>query len=355
VVYALAGLQAVVTLGWMAYAYFQPILLDRFGLTAFTGPLALYLGLAGTTLAPFVGALGDRVAQRNAGRVPLIVAGGLLAGVTFVAVASTVSASPVGSVRWLLLALIALWIAAMTVLQAPALSLLPGSANEQRWPIVTSPLVVATVLPVALWPVVRNALGQLGGPPVFFAGGVAVVAAVLALRRAVSTTSLATANTGSKGADTVAQVRLMLAALAFVLGGISAFVTRLAAEVVPGLLAVNVTSSQPPTELLSAMTMGASAIFAPSLAPVAVAAGNRTSLIVSVIGAVLCVAAAPLCGSVLTAAAVAVVMGAALAMHLDCALPCAFEVLPSRRCGLSAGLYLGGIFAGSQLALLWMS
>ena len=48
-VYALAGMQLVVTLGWMAYAQFQPQLLRLFGLSAFATPLAVYIGFTGAT------------------------------------------------------------------------------------------------------------------------------------------------------------------------------------------------------------------------------------------------------------------------------------------------------------------
>ena len=51
----------------------------------------------------------------------------------------------------------------------------------------------------------------------------------------------------------------------------------------------------------------------------------------------------------LTATIVAVLTGGALAVFLDCALPFAFELLPSNAFGLSSGLYIGGAFAGSGL------
>jgi hypothetical protein len=46
---------------------------------------------------------------------------------------------------------------------------------------------------------------------------------------------------------------------------------------------------------------------------------------------------------------VALVIGGALAVFLDCALPFAFELLPSDAFGLSSGLYLGGAFACSRI------
>ena len=45
-------------------------------------------------------------------------------------------------------------------------------------------------------------------------------------------------------------------------------------------------------------------------------------------------------------------LGAALALNLDCALPVAFGGSSGLRTGLTAGLYLGGVMAGSEAALL---
>jgi hypothetical protein len=44
--------------------------------------------------------------------------------------------------------------------------------------------------------------------------------------------------------------------------------------------------------------------------------------------------------------------GAALALNLDCALPVAFGGSSGLRTGLTAGLYLGGVMAGTEAALL---
>jgi hypothetical protein len=348
-VYALSGLQVVVTIAWMAYADFQPKLLEGFALTALASPLAIYLGLTGSILAPLVGSLSDRVARRSGDRIPVIASGGLLAGATFVAVASTAIAQPVGVLRYVLVGLIGLWVAAMTVLQAPALSLLPQSASSRDWPLVASPLVVATVLPAALWPFVRQSLDRLGGPSVFVATGVVLVIATLALRR-VSTVPTATAP-ANRGVALrgLSGARIARWVVAFALGVVSAVVTLLASTVVPGILAGSLGSGDAARGLLRAVPLGASALLAPSLARFAVASGKWTALGASVVTAVLCAAAAPLCGSVFAAVIVALLIGGALAVYLDSALPVAFELLPSDAFGLAAGLYLGGAFAGSRL------
>jgi hypothetical protein len=354
-VYALAALQLVVTLGWMIYASFQASLLERFGFASFEGLLSLYLGLAGATLAPLVGGIGDRIAGRGGHRFPLVVAGGLLAGATFVAVAATVAAQPLGALRWLLLGLVLLWIAAMTILQAPVLSLLPSASRSDRWPVVVSPLVVATVLPTVLWPAARGALERLGGPTAFLAGGALVLAATFALRGAFQAPDVALAS--APGASPLERVGTERSGRAFVgiifaVGIASAFVTRLASDVVPAILASRLGSGGSTLALLSATTLGAATLLAPSLGALGAAVGSPRSLVWSLVVAVICGSLAPLCSSIASAGAVSVVLGAALALHLDSALPFSLGSLSLDRAGLSAGLYLGGVFAGSQLAVL---
>jgi hypothetical protein len=342
-------MQLVVTSGWMAYAQFQPKLLERFGLTVLASPLALYLRLTGSILSPVVGWLGDRVARRGGARVPVMVTGGLLAGAIFIAVALTTAAQPAGPLRWLLIGLIACWVAAMTVLQAPALSLLPVTAPAERWPVVASPLVVATVLPMALWPFVQEALDRRGGPLVFVGGGVALVIATLALRGTANVSPVEAPTPFRTGAAGVFGTSIASALVVFLLGSVSALVTQLAGIVVPGILAARLGAGEAARGVIAAIPLGASAIVAPSVAPLTVASGKQVALVASVATTILCGIAAPLCGSILTATIVALVIGGALAVFLDCALPFAFELLPSDAFGLSSGLYLGGAFACSRI------
>jgi len=350
--YTLAALQLVVTLGWMAYGHFMPSLLERFGLSALSGLLSVYLVLAGATFAPLIGSVGDRIASRGGKRFPLVVTGGLFAGITFLTVAFMIAAPPEGLVRWLFLAGIMIWIAAMVVLQTPALSLLPSVASAERWPSVVSPLVVATVLPTALWPLLRRALDAFGGPAVYIGGGLLVFVATYLLRNAFAEPApgamrMATPTERAPGGGLGAAPSVV-----FAIGIVSAFITRLAYDVVPTILTARLGSGDAAPALLSAATLGSTTLLAPPLGGLSGRLGSRRGALGSVALAVACAAIAPFAASVVVAGAIAIVLGAALALHLDCALPFSLQSLPPERAGLSAGLYLGGIFAGSQLAPL---
>src|SRR6185369_1859077 len=101
-VWALAALQAAVTLSWMAYAYYQPRLLAHFGFQALSGVLAWYLALAGTTLAPLAGDASDRLVRSGGDRFPIVRAGVFLAWESIVAVAVTAAAQGDSPLRWVL-------------------------------------------------------------------------------------------------------------------------------------------------------------------------------------------------------------------------------------------------------------
>jgi hypothetical protein len=237
----------------------------------------------------------------------------------------------------------------MTILQAPALSLLPATATAERLPSVVSPLVIATVLPTALWPLVRRALDELGGSAVYLAGGILVVGATLLLRSVFTAPPSRRADLGPRSDPRPTPVGVGLAVV-FAIGIASAVVTRLASDVVPKLLAARVEGALATPELLSAATLGVATLLSPSLGSVGRALGSGRGAIASVAVAIASACAAPLATSFLGATAVAFAIGAALALHLDCALPFALGSLPVARAGLSSGVYLGGVFAGTQLA-----
>jgi hypothetical protein len=343
----LGAVQLAVTLGWMAYAYFQPRILADNGLARFDTLLAAYIAAAGGMLGPLAGGLADLTLRRAGSRFPVILAGGLLAGVLFVAVALAIGPHAPGPLRSAIPVLIALWVAAMTVLQAPALALVGDVAGAELLPVTVAPLVVATVLPLALWPWVQRVLERAGGQMAFVLGGVTVVAATLLVRRWVprpATPAPPAVGTGSPG---------VTYARAFALGVSSAFVALLAVRLVPVTLAARLERVDP--SLFSGIAFAASGVLAPPLGRAAVTVGRTRALLASFVLAAVCALWARVASGGASVAVLMLVLGAALALHLDCALPVAFGVGSGARAGLAAGLYLGGVMAGSGAALLLVS
>src|SRR5262245_1908296 len=210
----------------MAYAYFQPRLLERFGFVSLAGLLTWYLAFAGTTLAPLAGDASDRLVRRGGSRFPVVRAGVALAAASFVAVAVTARAEGGSPARFLLPLFVGIWIAGMTLFQSPALAIVRDTGDPGDLPRLVSPVVVATTLPAALWPWIEPILARLGGSVTFLAGGLAVTATAFAL----GSTATLPARPAADPEPSAGAARLPLA-LAF--GLVSALVVVIATERVP--------------------------------------------------------------------------------------------------------------------------
>jgi hypothetical protein len=107
--------------------------------------------------------------RRAGSRFPVVVAGGFLAGVLFVAVALAIGPYAPRPLLDAIPMLIVLWIAAMIVLQAPSLALAGDLSRPELLPAVAS-MVVATMLPLAVWLWPGAALDRAGSTLVAFGG-----------------------------------------------------------------------------------------------------------------------------------------------------------------------------------------
>jgi hypothetical protein len=170
------------------------------------------------------------------------------------------------------------------------------------------------------------------GPVVYVSGGLLVFVATYLLRNAFAEPTLGTTPT-AKLTERASSKRL--GAMPWVIcriGIVSAFVTRLAYDVVPTILTSRLGSGDTTPALLSAATLGGTTLFAPPLQRSArkparqpQQGGDRRRVHIN----------RALSTSFVIAAAIAIVLGAAPALHLDCALQFILESLPPDRAELS--------------------
>jgi hypothetical protein len=333
-VWALAALQAAVTLSWMAYAYHQPRLLAHFGFEALSGILGWYLALAGTTLAPLAGDASDRLVRSGGDRFPVVRAGVFLAGASFVAVAVTAAAEGGSPIRWLLPLFVALWIAGMTIFQAPALAIVRDENGPLELRSASVPIVLATVGPMALWPLVERALASAGGSLTFLAGGAAIVGTAYALG---STAAVPFERPDVDVAESSNAGRAFFAGLASAMGVV------LASDLVPARLALR--SGLDPS-WLAALAMIAATV-AVGCAGARIARWTALFIGLGVVG--FAVAGAPLVDGPIAAGGVAIVTGVALGAVMVAALPYALGAASIAHAGLATGLYVAGAMLGAQV------
>jgi hypothetical protein len=336
-IWILAALQAAVTLSWMAYGYHQPRLLAHFGFETLSGVLAWYLALAGTTLAPLAGDASDRLVRSGGDRFPIVRAGVFLAGASFVAVAVTAAATADSPLRWVLPLFVAIWIAGMTVFHAPALAIVRDVSAPGEVSSAMVPVILATTVPIACWPLVGELLQSLGGSATFLSGGVAVVGTALALGR---THDVARDRPAHVTPEPPGALR------AFACGIGSAVAVLLATGRVPAALA---DAGSGHASWLAALAM----IVASVTAALAARAGGRIpsgpALVGGIVVALAGFAAARVGVGTGVAIVIAMVTGLGLGLHLGTALPFLLRRASSERAGLTTGLYVGGAMLGARL------
>jgi len=174
-VLALAGLQAAVSVAWVAYNLYLAELLVRAGFDAYLAPVLVTVeGFLGAGLEPLVGALSDRARTGLSRRFFLLLGGVGMAALLFVALPlAAVGARP--GPATLVPALLIAWSCAMAVFRAPALSLLGGYARPGGLPLAASVLTAAAALVGAATPSARAWLLSLGASNVFGLASAALV------------------------------------------------------------------------------------------------------------------------------------------------------------------------------------
>ncbi|NJK59154.1 MAG: SLC45 family MFS transporter [Oscillatoriales cyanobacterium SM2_1_8] len=182
-VWGLAILQGAVSLSWLIYNLYLPRLLGELGFAeGFALQLvALEQGI-GALVEPIAGGVSDRLRQWLGSHF-LVVAGGVaIAAALFVGVPAVGVLGRAG-LRWGAVTWIALWAIAMAAFRAPALALLANYASPPQWPAAMGAVTLVGGLVGALRPVTTPFWLGLGPGVAFAVGSLALVGAMLALRR----------------------------------------------------------------------------------------------------------------------------------------------------------------------------
>src|SRR5215468_3657078 len=181
-VLALAGLQAAVSVAWVAYNLYLVELLIRAGFDAYLAAVLIIVeGALGGLLEPLTGALSDRARTGLFRRFFLVMGGVLASALLFLALPlAAVGARP--GPATLVPALLIAWSLSMAVFRAPALSLLGRHARPGALPLAASVLTAAGALVGATAPSARAWLLSLGPGPTFAAASAALVVSALVVR-----------------------------------------------------------------------------------------------------------------------------------------------------------------------------
>jgi MFS family permease len=172
--WSLAALYGSIVIGWIAYQNYQPKLLEKFHFTEFTLFLTIVQGLILVATPPIAGKIGDRFRVKNGHRLPIITLGISFAAMVFMAVAFTLFTNPGEIFKWILPALIVLWLISMSIFTSPALSTIELFTPIDRLPSAMALLTIVGNLLYALEPVIVDIIDYLGAPLTFISGGLVV-------------------------------------------------------------------------------------------------------------------------------------------------------------------------------------
>ncbi len=166
-VWALAGLQAAITLCWLVYKLYLPQLLTQFGFpAAFAASVLVLESALGVVMEPLMGGLSDRAKYWLGSRFPFISLGVILSATLFIFIPGIVIFIPSGElIRWILPVVLIIWSLTMTIFRSPAMALLGKYAVPSQLPIAVSLLTLLGGIVGAFKGIANNFLLSLG--PIF--------------------------------------------------------------------------------------------------------------------------------------------------------------------------------------------
>ncbi len=177
-VWGLAIFVGATTFCWLAYGFYQPLILTKLGFTGLASTLAIFQGLLGAIVEPGAGFLADRYANSIGRKLPLITIGITLAGLIFVVLSGLLTMQIPVDLRWIIPVLMTIWTLAMIVFRGPAVALLVQMVPTQALPQTNGILILVVSLVGAMAPVFDKLIAWIGAPVTFLLG-----AMILALGR----------------------------------------------------------------------------------------------------------------------------------------------------------------------------
>lgn len=180
----LALVQGAISLMWVIYNLYLPLLLVQLGFSKeFAVGLLVVENILAIAMEPLMGTTSDRMQHWLGSKFPIIALGVVVAASLFgLLPLIAAGGSPAGIGRWILPIALVTWALAMTVFRSPVLSLLGQYALTTRLPQAASILTLTGALAAALGNFTNQFLLSLGAMITFIAGSLVLLGATLALR-----------------------------------------------------------------------------------------------------------------------------------------------------------------------------
>ncbi|HEY9599725.1 MAG TPA: MFS transporter [Cyanophyceae cyanobacterium] len=341
-VWGLAALLAAILFSFMAYGFYQPIILKNLGFVELAAGLGIAQGWMGAVIEPLVGRVSDRVLRRVGSRLPMISVGVTLAGLLFVVIGLLLQGNLPNGMRWLIPVLMTAWVMAMIVFRGPAIALLMQFAPLAQLPQASALLVFVLGLVGALGPLLSVLLRGLGASPTFILGAIALIIGASILFSSTPRHTLVFPN-----AETQSHTSIQTLCLLFLVGLGAGLEINLLMALVPNVLTTQLKNIR--VEFIASGILLVSALTAIPLGKLTIKLGVSRTMMFG-LGAIAGLMGLTLLNlSPILAVGLILAFGIAFGLIFISQIPYALAMVPPTQAGLGTGLYFGGMGAATAL------
>ncbi|ELS03009.1 Major Facilitator Superfamily transporter [Xenococcus sp. PCC 7305] len=183
-VWGVATTQGAITLSWVIYNLYFPILLVQFGFTKeFAITILIVENILESFVEPVFGAISDQQQQKIGSKIPLISVGIVLSSILFILLpVVAIFTTPSQVWRWSLPVLAVIWAFGMAIFRAPTMALLEETAPVDKLPQAASILTLVSEVVGTLSFIAHDFILGIGASFAFAIGSIALLIAGARLR-----------------------------------------------------------------------------------------------------------------------------------------------------------------------------
>jgi MFS family permease len=342
-VWGIAAMQGAITLTWVIYNLYLPLLLVELGLAEkLAATLSIVENALEASIEPIFGALSDRQQQVFGSRVPIISMGVVLSSALFIAIpVSIIFGNDNKFSQWLFILSVVAWASVMAIFRSPAMALLGRSANTELLPQAASILTLVAGIVGAFQFDVYGSILKLGAGFAFAIGSFALLGAAALLR-------IVHPPEPEISADyKLAKISRLRLGLIFLTGISVSWGLRFSIPTVSQVLTTEFGTAN--TKLAMTLFFVFLGLGALPAGKIASQVGNSTAMTIGGWGTIVFLLALLLLpnGLIKLAAIAGIVF--LLSLILNGAVPFALNSVPKSRGGLGVGMYFGGFTGGMSL------
>ena len=183
-VWGVAATQGAITLSWVVYNLYFPVLLVQFGFsTKFAVTVLVAENALEAIIEPIFGAISDKQQEKIGSKIPLISIGIGLSSFLFILLpAIAIFTTPNQVWRWVLPGLAVAWAFAMAMFRAPTMALLEETAPLDKLPQAAGPLTMVGEIIGTFSFIAHDLILSIGAGFAFAIGSITLLATGAGLR-----------------------------------------------------------------------------------------------------------------------------------------------------------------------------